>query len=80
MRYLFLSAAALLLMGGCATKSLKIGGMVCPEGHTEEMIHSDFRDCRAYDDKVAEESSRPKLSPECVECLEARGYQVDGEE
>ena len=80
MRYLLMTAAAVMLLGGCSTKnSLKVGGMICPPGHTEEMVHQDFSECRAYDEKAAERASRPKLSPECVECLRERGYTVDGE-
>ena len=76
MRYLFLTAAVLMI-AGCTAKSLKVGGMICPVGHTEDMVHQDFRECRAYDEKAAEEASRPKLTPACVECLEQRGYTID---
>lgn len=79
MRYLFLALAVLGLLGGCTMKSIKVSGMICPEGHTEEMVHQDFRECRAYDEEAAERASRPKLSPECIECLQERGYRVDGE-
>jgi hypothetical protein len=80
MRYLLMAAAALMLLGGCTSKSLKVGGMICPPGHTEEMVHQDFRECRVYDEKAAERASRPKQVPqECIECLQERGYTVDGE-
>jgi hypothetical protein len=79
MRMTLLAATALILTAGCADKQLHVGGMICPEGHTEEMVHEDFRECRAYDEKAAERASRPKLTEECKECLEERGYKVDGE-
>lgn len=78
MRYLFIALAA-LLVAGCTTKDLKVSGMICPEGHTEEMVHQDFRECRVYDDEAAARASQPKLTPECIECLRERGYTVDGE-
>ena len=77
-------ALAAFLLAGCTTKNLRIGGMICPPGHTEQMVHQDFRECRVYDDKAAAKASQPKLksdlTPECIECLEERGYTVDGEE
>lgn len=79
MRSLLLAAAALLFVTGCATKDLRIGGMICPPGHTEDMVHQDFRECRVYDDDAAARASMPKLSTECIECLEQRGYKVGGE-
>lgn len=79
MRTTLLALAALLITAGCADKQLHVGGMICPVGHTEEMVHQDFRDCRAYDDKAAERASQPKLTEECQECLQQRGYKVDGE-
>jgi len=79
MRMLIMTAAAVLLFTGCTTKNLRIGGMICPPGHSEDMVHQDFRECRFYDEKAAEAASRPKLTPECLECLKERGYTVDGE-
>ncbi len=78
MRYLMIALGALLL-AGCSTKEIRIGGMICPPGHTEEMVHQDFRECRVYDDEAAAKASQPKMTPECIECLEQRGYTVDGE-
>lgn len=79
MRLTLLAVTALLLTAGCADKQLHIGGMICPVGHTEEMVHQDFRECRAYDKKAAERASRPGLTEECQECLQERGYKVDEE-
>lgn len=73
-----LLALAVLTITGCSTQDLRVSGMICPEGHTEEMVHRDFRECRVYDEKAAERASYPKqLAPECVQCLEERGYTVD---
>ena len=76
MRYLVL-IALLLALGGCSTKNIRVGGMICPEGHSDQMISRDFLECRAYDEKAAQKASWPKKVPsECFECLEERGYKI----
>lgn len=77
MRFILVPAAVLLLLAGCSSKNIRVSGMICPEGHTEQMVTQDLRECRAYDEKAAEKASKPKLSPECIECLEKRGYELE---
>jgi hypothetical protein len=66
-----------LMLAGCSSKEIEVSGMICPPGHTEQMVHADFRECRAYDEKEAEKATYPKaLDSECKECLIERGYRV----
>ena len=76
MRYL-VPIVLLLALSGCSTKNIRVSGMICPEGHSDEMVSRDFLECRAYDEKAAEKASWPKKIPtDCVECLEERGYKI----
>ena len=34
----------LLLVGGCSSKNIRIGGMMCPEGYTNDQIERDMRE------------------------------------
>ena len=76
MRTLIL-CALLLFLSGCSGKNIRVGGMICPDGHTEQMINRDMRECRVYDDEAAAKASLPKLTEECVECLKKRGYEIE---
>lgn len=69
--------AMTLLAAGCAQKRLVINGLICPEGHTDELIKADFRECHYYDLKAATEASMPPLTIECKTCLEKKGYKVE---
>jgi hypothetical protein len=51
--------------------------MVCPEGHTEQMVQRDLSQCRYYDAKAAAEASKSKIASECIECLKKRGYEIE---
>lgn len=78
MRWSFMALFVVMLLGtGCTTKHLRIGGMVCPPGHTQDMVYKDFSECRVYDEKEAERASRVKVPDDCIECLTERGYRVD---
>ncbi len=68
---------AALFISGCETKQIRVGGMVCPEGHTEQMVQRDLGQCRYYDEKAAAEASKSKIAPECIECLEKKGYLIE---
>ncbi|RLA73355.1 MAG: hypothetical protein DRG24_00300 [Epsilonproteobacteria bacterium] len=68
---------AALFISGCETKQIRVGGMVCPQGHTKEMINQDLRQCRYYDEEAAAKASQSKIAPECIECLEKRGYEIE---
>lgn len=68
----------LLASAGCTTKHFTVNGLVCPEGHTEQMVKRDLTECRYYDQEDAARSARPpRLDPECVECLKKRGYEIE---
>ncbi|MEA3372649.1 MAG: hypothetical protein U9Q62_03045 [Campylobacterota bacterium] len=78
MRYILFVLTAILFISGCSSKNIRVSGMICPPGHSEQMVHSDFRECRAYDEKEAEAATYPKtLEGECKECLLKRGYKID---
>ena len=78
MRLIVLALLGALWFGGCSSKNIQVSGMICPPGHTEQMVHEDFRACRAYDEKEAEKATFPKtLDQECKECLIERGYKVE---
>lgn len=78
MRAYLLFIALLPLFWGCQTKSLTVSGMICPPGHSEQMVSADFRECRAYDEKEADKATFPKsIDKECKECLLKRGYSID---
>jgi len=78
MRYLILTGVFLLFFSGCSSKSMTVSGMICPPGHDEQMVNSDFRACHAYDEKEAGLATFPKsLDSECKECLLKRGYTLD---
>ncbi len=67
----------LLISSGCSSKSIRVNGLICPSGHSEEMIQNDFRECRYYDMKAIEKSSRPKIDEACLRCLEEKGYILE---
>lgn len=70
--------AAALGIAGCTTKHFTVNGLICPEGHTEQMVQRDLSECRYYDqDAAARASKPPRLSEECQECLEKRGYEIE---
>jgi len=78
MRIVFFTLVTLaLFIGGCQTKQIRIGGMVCPSGHTQEMVNQDLSQCRYYDAKAAAKASKSKIAPECIECLEKKGYKIE---
>lgn len=66
-----------LLLTGCAQKQLVVNGMICPAGHSEELIRSDFRECKVYDLEAATKASKAPLTIECQKCLENKGYRVE---
>ncbi len=68
----------LLVYSGCSSKNLTVNGLICPAGHSEEMIQNDFRECRYYDMQAIENASQPKKIDEaCLRCLEERGYILE---
>lgn len=73
---LLFATLTILLFSGCAQK-LVVNGVICPEGHTDELIKADFRECRYYDLKAASEASKAPLTIECKTCLESKGYKIE---
>ena len=65
---------------GCSTKDIRVGGMTCPEGYSQDRIEHDMRECRFYgpsEDEAAAKAAFPKeVEPECVKCLEEKGYKI----
>lgn len=81
MRYAPVISFVLVLgFAGCSTKSVRIGGMMCPEGYSQEQIEQDMRACHFYgpqEDKEAMKAAFPKeVEPECAKCLEEKGYKI----
>lgn len=70
------TACALLLIG-CAQKQLVVNGMICPAGYSEELVKSDFRECKVYDLEAATKASKAPLTIECQKCLESKGYRIE---
>lgn len=73
---IFYTALIASAMSGCAEKRLMINGMICPEGHSEARAKADFSECRYYDLKDADKASTPKITVDCKECLEKKGYTI----
>lgn len=65
---------------GCAGKYVRVGGMSCPQGYSQDRIDQDMRECRFYgesEQEAAQKASFPQeVGPECIQCLEAKGYQI----
>jgi len=80
MKPMLFSLFTLLALGaaGCTTKHFTVNGLICPEGHTDQMVRHDLSECRYYDQDAAARASRPpRLEQECLECLKARGYELE---
>ncbi len=73
---LFTSVLA-LFYSGCSSKNTTVNGLICPSGHSNELIQADFRECRYYDMKAIEASATPKIDDECLKCLESKGYVLE---
>jgi len=80
MKKVLLATTLLLALAGCSTRDIQIGGMMCPEGYSQERINRDLRECRFYgpeEEAAALKASYPKtVGPECVKCLEEKGYEI----
>ncbi len=74
---LFVCSITVLFYVGCSSKRITINGLICPPGHSEEMIQNDFRECRYYDMEAIEKSSQPNIDEECLRCLEEKGYIIE---
>lgn len=69
-----------VLFAGCSGKYVRVGGMTCPQGYSQDQVDRDMRECRFYgesEQEAAQKASFPKeVGPECIECLEEKGYQI----
>ncbi|MEA2110755.1 MAG: hypothetical protein U9P71_01775 [Campylobacterota bacterium] len=74
---LLFSSVLAFLYSGCSSKNMTVNGLICPAGHTNELIQADFRECYYYDMKAIEVSATPKIDEECLKCLEAKGYVLE---
>jgi len=74
---LFFGVLSALVLVGCAEKQLVVNGLICPAGHSEELVKADFRECKVYDLEAATNASKPPLSVECQKCLENKGYRIE---
>ena len=73
---LFAIIALSLVAAGCA-KQFTINGLICPAGHSDELIKADFSECHYYDLDAATKASRPPITIECQKCLESKGYKIE---
>ena len=80
MRFNSMVLLFLIVMSGCSSKNLRIGGMMCPAEYSQEQVNKDMHECRFYgpaEDAAAAEAAFPReVTPECIKCLEERGYQI----
>ncbi len=77
MKLLYISFLALIILTSCSRKNITINGLICPDKHTEQMVQRDLSECHYYDQQAIENSTTPKLSDECKECLIKRGYEIE---
>ena len=80
MRFAALVLLLLAVFGGCSSKYVRVGGMMCPEGHSQEQINRDMQECRFYgpaEDEAAAKAAFPRdVEPACIKCMEERGYKI----
>lgn len=84
MRFFMMGLIVILGTSGCSFKSqealskrVKINGLICPEGYSQPAVEKDLTQCHYYEEKKAAEASHSPLKPACVECLEAKGYEIE---
>jgi len=74
---LFILAVTILLLNGCGSKRITINGLICPEDYSTHQVQKDLMQCKYYDEKKAAEASMSPIRPECIECLESKGYELE---
>jgi len=75
---IFILTITILLLGGCSSKRITVNGLMCPEGYsTPQQTVKDFTQCQYYDEKKAAEASHSPINPECIKCLEEKGYELE---
>ena len=69
---------SVLMLGACSSKRVTFNGLICPEGHaTPQQVEKDLTECNYYDEKKAAEASKSPIKPECLHCLENKGYELE---
>ena len=76
MKYIILMLT-LLVFTACNSKRVTINGLICPEGFSQHQVEKDLMQCKYYDQKAAAKASISPIEPECRECLEAKGYEIE---
>lgn len=77
---LTIAAAAgilLLTLCGCAQKQVTFNKMICPTNYNEARIQADLGACHYYDLQDADKASVSRITIECKECLEKKGYTIE---
>ncbi len=67
----------ILIFSACSSKNIKINGLACPAEFSQERVHKDITECDYYDEAAAAKASQSQIKPECIECLEKRGYKLE---
>ncbi len=76
MKY-FIFLLTLFVLTACNAKRVTINGLICPEGYSTHQVQKDLTQCKYYDEKAAAEASKSPIKPDCRECLEAKGYEIE---
>jgi len=67
-----------LIFQACSSKRVRVNGLICPEGYsTPQQVQKDLTECDYYDEKKAAEASKSPIKPDCLECLEKKGYELE---
>ena len=67
----------LFIFTACSDLSFTYNGLQCPTNDLNA-IESDLQACRVYDVKDVDKAL--KNDPECLKCLEEKGYKISTEE
>jgi hypothetical protein len=67
----------ILVFTACSSKNVRFNGLICPAEFSQERVHKDITACHYYDEKAAAEASKSPIKPDCVECLEKKGYKLE---
>ena len=75
---LIILTISVLMLSACSSKRVTFNGLICPEGHyTPQQMEKDLTECNYYDEKKAAEASQSPIKPECIQCLEKKGYELE---
>ena len=75
---LIILTISVLMLSACSQKRVTFNGLICPEGYfTPQQMEKDLTECNYYDEKKAAEASQSPIKPECILCLEKKGYELE---